>query len=144
MIDANKILSQIYLIKSKAKDGIAVFWGYLYIKIYVLSAVILIFLNWFFSYFINNKISQGLVALHYNVDFGINLIGNASEIYIIPALGLFIALINSILTIVVNRQRFDDKNTARLLSHFLLGGALFSNLFLLISLAFVYLINFYR
>jgi hypothetical protein len=144
MIDTNKILNYIYLVKSKAKEGIVVFWGYLYIKIYVIGVIILVSLNWFFAYFINSKVSQDLVVLHYNVDFGINLIGDVSRIYIIPALGLFIFFINSGLAIIVNRQRFDNTNTTRLLTNFILGGALLANLFLLISLAFVYLINFYR
>ncbi len=144
MIDTNKILNYIYLIKSKTKEGIVVFWEYLYVKIYVTGVIILVSLNWYFAYFINSKVSQDLVVLHYNVDFGINLIGDVSRIYIIPALGLFIFFINSGLAIIVNRQRFDNTNTTRLLTHFILGGALLANLFLLISLAFVYLINFYR
>ena len=144
MIDTNKILNYIYLIKSKTKEGIVVFWEYLYVKIYVTGVIILVSLNWYFAYFINSKVSQDLVVLHYNVDFGINLIGDVSRIYIIPAIGLFIFFINSGLAIIVNRQRFDNTNTTRLLTHFILGGALLANLFLLISLAFVYLINFYR
>jgi hypothetical protein len=144
MIDANKILNYIYLVKSRTKEGIAIFWGYLYIKIYVLAIIILILFNWFFAYFINSKVSQGLVVLHYNVDFGINLIGDVSRIYIIPALGLFIFFINSGLAVVINRQRFENINTVRLLTHLILSGALLSNLFLFISLAFIYLINFYR
>ena len=95
MIDTNKILNYIYLIKSKTKEGIVVFWEYLYVKIYVTGVIILVSLNWYFAYFINSKVSQDLVGLHYNVDFGINLIGDVSRIYIIPALGMFIFFINS-------------------------------------------------
>jgi hypothetical protein len=94
-------------------------------------------LDWLFVYIININVSQDLVVLHYNVDFGVNLIGDVKQIYIIPLLGLFIILINLILLIIIYRQN-------RFFANLLLAGAMLANLFLLIGTASIYLINFYR
>ena len=110
------------------------FW---YIKIYL---SILLFINiiiWLIAGYLNMQMGEGLMALHYNVDFGINLIGEANKIYIIPLLGIIIIIINTLLFILVSRHK--DKI---FISHILFITALIANIILLVSTASIYLINF--
>ncbi len=104
---------------------------------YLIIIVGLILLNWLFVYVINIKVSQDLVVLHYNVDFGVNLIGSVKRVYIIPLTGLIVFVINFVLASFANKQ---DK----FFTHLLLGAATLVNLFLLMAVSSVYLINFYR
>ena len=103
------------------------------------SAIIigLILLNWLLVYVININVGRDLVVLHYNVDSGVNLVGNAGQVYIIPLTGVVVFAINFILSAFIGRRE-------RTISHLLLGSAALVNLFLLIAAASVYLVNFYR
>jgi hypothetical protein len=75
------------------------------------------------------------VVLHYNVNLGVNLIGNAKDIYIIPTLGLTFIVINFILLLNIFRKN-------KFLVHLLLGFSLVINLFLISGTAAIYLVNF--
>ena len=132
-----KLLNSIYLARHNSWEFIVGLLGFFYVRIYLIIIFGLILLNWLFVYIININVSQDLVVLHYNVDFGVNLIGNVKQIYVIPLTGLVIFIINFILLAFVNKQ---DKFFA----HLLLGAAMLVNLFLLIAISSVYLVNFYR
>lgn len=106
-------------------------------KAYLTMLLILNFINWVFAYSINKKVSQDLIYLHYNVNFGVNLIGDVKKIYTIPLLGLIIILINFILLCLIYKYKKD-----KFIIHLLLSAAFVSNLFLLAGTASVYLINF--
>ncbi len=108
-----------------------------FIKIYFLSAISINLLLWISSYLMHRNISQEISILHYNVDFGIDLIGNKNYFFIIPLLSLFFILLNKmILLILLKRDHF------KFLAHFLLGFLLLINIFLALSLFSLYLINF--
>ncbi len=132
-----KLLSYFYLNKSKFAEYIFGLLDFFYIRMYLILIIGLILLNWLFVYIININVSHGLVVLHYNVDFGVNLIGDVKQIYIIPLLGLIVFVINFILSAFLSRQ---DK----FFPHLLLGAAMLVNLFLLIAITSVDLVNFYR
>lgn len=117
---------------------------FFYIKVYLSAVLVLNILNWVIVYFINAKISQDLAVLHYNVDFGVNLIGSVKQIYVIPLLGLVIFILNLALLIFSFRLNFRIFSSGKFFAHILLGSALLANFFLFISLALVYLVNFYR
>ena len=57
-------------------------------------------------------------------------------------MGLFIALVNIVLLVVIKRKNLLEERDVRFPSYVLLVSALLSNLFLLISLGTIYLINF--
>ena len=86
------------------------------------------------------------MILHYNVDFGIDLIGNVRQIYIIPLIGLVIVLFNLILLSFAYRKNIapERRDADKFLANLLLGSALFANFILLFSVASIYLINFFR
>lgn len=107
------------------------------IRIYILVLFSLNFLIWLAAYNIYTAVSQDLVVLHYNVDFGVNLIGSVKQIFIIPTLGLIIILVNLIVSIIfIRRENF------KFVSHVLLSAAVLAHLFLFASLGSIYLINF--
>ena len=78
---------------------------YLYIKIYLFVLLFINMISWLTAGYLNTQMDGGLLALHYNVDFGINLVGEAKKIYIIPLLGLIIIIVNTFLFIFVSRYK---------------------------------------
>ena len=86
----------------------------------------------------DSRVEGEQMALHYNVDFGIDYYGDKNKIYIIPILGIMIAIINFILIVSMSQSR--DR---RFIGHILMVTALISNLILLTAIISVYLINFW-
>ena len=113
------------------------FFELLYVKVYLIILIILNLFSWFTSYYINLKIDNDRMALHYNVDFGIDYYDDSEKIYIIPLLGLIIILINTTIGIVIN-----DYKDRRFISHILFSAALVSNIILMAAISSIYLINF--
>ncbi len=130
-----KLLNIIHFGRQNAWEMILNFLSFFYARVYLAVLLGLNLLDWLAAYAINKNVSQNLIVLHYNIDFGVNLIGDAKRIYLIPLLGLIIILINFILLAVIHRQ-------SKFIVHLLLSGAIFANLFLLAGLASLYLINF--
>jgi len=92
---------------------------------------------WFQVWFIHRNLSGSILVLRYNVDFGIDLVGDPGLIYLYPFFGLGVFLLNLFILAVF----YKDKNF-KILAHFLLGAAALFGLFLCIALLAVYLINF--
>jgi hypothetical protein len=119
--------------------------GFFYIRIYLAIIVGLNLLVWLSAYIINKNISDDLAILHYNVDFGANLIGNARQIYIIPLLGLIIILFNFFLFFAIYQRGIREiGNQDKFLANILFAAAGTANLFLFFSLVSIYLINFFK
>jgi hypothetical protein len=112
-------------------------YNYFFIRVYLGIIFVLNIANWYFAYLINRTFKGDLIILHYNVNFGVDLIGNSNKIFITPLLGLIIVLINVFLL-----ANFLKSGHFKFIAHFLLGAAILVNLFLLASLALIYLINF--
>ena len=107
------------------------------VKIYLAILLALNVVIWVISIIINSSIDDKQIALHYNVDFGIDYYGDITKIYIIPLLGLIIILINFILYSSVSYSK--DR---KFISHFLFSTAIAVNIILLTGITLVYLINF--
>ncbi len=107
------------------------------VKVYLGILLLLNFLIWLSVYYIANQVIQNLVVLHYNVDFGVNLVGDVGNMYTIPIVGLVIIAVNFLLLFF-----FAKYNDLRVVAHFLLATAVATNFFLLISLVPIYFINF--
>lgn len=93
---------------------------------------------WIESYLIYRQIKGELLVLHYNVDFGIDLVASPGRILIYPLFSLLILIINLSVAAVFNRQR-----EALVYSGLLLSAAVLFTIFLNLYLVFVYLINFH-
>jgi len=134
-IDGHKILNYLYLSREKLAQAVLYLVGFMFVRMYLLFLFALNIVNWLLALYVNNNVSQNLVVLHYNVNLGVNLIGNAKDIYIIPILGLVFIVINFILLLNIFRKN-------KFLIHLLLGFSLLINLFLIASTLAIYLVNF--
>ena len=119
----------------KLAEAVSDLIGLAFVRIYLILLFILNIINWLLAFYVNKNVSQNLVVLHYNVNLGVNLIGNVSDIYIIPTLGLAFIVINFLLLLNIYRQ-------SKFLIHLLMGFSLLINLFLIASTISIYLVNF--
>jgi len=135
VIDWYKLLNHFHLGRTKLAEVALYLIGFVYVRIYLLSLFCLNGINWFLAYYVNKNVSQDLVVLHYNVNLGVDLIGNVRQIYVIPTLGLAFIAINFLLLLNVYRRN-------RFIIHLLFGFSLLINVLLIASTISIYLINF--
>lgn len=92
-------------------------------------------LSWIGAYFIATSFESPLIVLHYNIRFGIDWIGEVARIYTFPIIGLSVLVINLILAnLLPKRDNF--------WIHLLMFSNILVNLFLLLVLYSLYLVNF--
>ncbi|MCU0679040.1 MAG: hypothetical protein MUC28_01160 [Planctomycetes bacterium] len=137
MLKINDILTFLLNLSHNLSDNSRQLSGQTAVKIFSVFIILINFSTWLMAFYIDKLISGEQIALHYNVDFGINLMGSVKEIYIIPVLGLIVFLINLILLINISRGRERQFTTQVLMS-----ASLLCNITLLASIGAVYLINF--
>lgn len=136
IFNLTKIYGSAYGFYQGASSFFSDLFGLVYIKAYSSVSLFFIVCNWVLAYFINIKSSgDSIIFLHYNVDFGANLIGEVGKIYVIPLLGVIIFLFNFILSARLYKQN-------KFIPHVLMSSGLVVNISLLISLYLLYLINF--
>jgi hypothetical protein len=137
MLTISDIFSHIYFLKKNFLRSVSFLFDFFHVRILIIILIGLNLLIWFLALFVNYNVSQSLIVLHYNIDFGVDLIGEAKRLYIIPLLGLVIILINKILLMTLFKNEH-----FRFISYLLLLSALFVNFILLTALSIIYLINF--
>ncbi|MDD3711184.1 MAG: hypothetical protein PHP37_01110 [Patescibacteria group bacterium] len=84
-----------------------------------------------------SNISQDIAILHYNVDFGIDFIGDKKLFFIIPLFGLIFILIDKIILLFLLKR-----NNFKFLAYFILSFLLLLHIFLVLAQYSVYSINF--
>ncbi len=134
-ISSSKILNYLYLSRERLAQAVFQLLRFVFVRIYLAFLFFLNIINWLLVLYINNNVSQNLVVLHYNVNLGVNLIGAARDIYIIPTLGLSFIVINFILLLNIFRSN-------KFLIHLLFGFSILANLFLIAGTIAIYLVNF--
>lgn len=134
-LNSNKIFSYMYSGRERLAQSVFRLLGFVFVRIYLIFLFILNIINWLLVLYINNSVSQNLVVLHYNVNLGVNLIGSARDIYIVPTLGLSFIVINFILLLNIFRNN-------KFLIHLLLGFSILANLFLIAGTIAIYSVNF--
>ena len=132
-----KIYDQLHIFLAKTKGLLRDFFGFLFTKIYVIAILLVNMLTWYFAYHMYGRSSQDIVILHYNVDFGINLIGNKSNFFIIPLSGLCFIILNIVVLLLLIKKK-DFKFWA----YFLLSFLSLLSIFLVLALLAMYIINF--
>lgn len=105
--------------------------------IYLAIIVILQILNWWQAWTIFKRLTGDFLILHYNVDFGIDLLGRSKDIFYFPILGLIIVLMNILLAFI-----FFRRPKGRLLMHLLLSATIIFSVFVNAALFVLFLINF--
>lgn len=134
-IKSHNLMNIFYSVKEKLAEAVLYLIGFLFVRLYLAGLFVLNAANWLMAYYVNKNVSQDLIVLHYNVNLGVNLIGDVSDIYIIPTLGLTFIIVNFLL--LLNTYRY-----SKFLIHLLLGFTLLINLFLIASTISIYLVNF--
>jgi len=97
-------------------------------KLVFANFVVSVGINLFFWIFLILKLNklEDIVPLHYNIYFGIDMIGSKAELLKMPALGLFILLVNIFLAFRIYKHE-------RVNAYFLLFGNSLVQIFLLIA-----------
>ena len=122
---------------NKSKLSLKFLYQKKFIKAY---SIFIYFLNlclWLGFYLIFTKSSQDILILHYNTDFGIDLLGSRLSFIKFPLLSLFFIILYKIVLI-----KFRQRESFKFLAHFLLIHLLCFNVFLILSLYSLYFINF--
>lgn len=137
MLERINFFNIVYIFRKNVKSAFFNAWSYIFVKIFLGFSVLINILVWLIARFIKVSTGTNQIALHYNVDFGIDFYGNAVKIFIIPVLGLIIILFNFLIIMFLQRNK-----DIILISYILLIVALLSNIVLLAAISSVYLINF--
>lgn len=137
VLNIAKIFNNILYSREKWYKNFLYFLKYTFIRIYLVILLIFNGIIWYSAIYIDTHIKEERIALHYNVDFGIDYYGNTNKIYIIPLLGILIILINVFL--LSNISGYKDR---KFIAHLLLSAALLANLILFTAIISIYLINF--
>ena len=133
----SRIYSHIYITRRDVLASLINVFSLLYSRVYLAMVAILNAIVWWGSIYIYQHISGDLLILHYNVDFGINLIGDPKRIFIFPSLVLFLSLLNVFLLLFFHKDRY-----LKFMVHLFLSSAVLINIFMLVALMSIYLINF--
>lgn len=131
------MLNLLQIKKSELASVLVDFWSVRSVKIYLGAVLACNLFLWFIAWRIISTVNSDMIALHYNIDFGIDYFGSARKVFIIPLLGFFIFFIN--IYVAVNLRR---KKDWRFLSHVLFSISLICNLVLAASIISIYQINF--
>jgi hypothetical protein len=92
-------------------------------------------INWIILAFLTHPVGSKVI-LHYNVYFGVDNMGGPEGVFMMPAIGLFIFLINSFLAAYLYKKK------ERIASYILLMAALMIQLNFLVASASIIIINY--
>lgn len=105
--------------------------------IYLAIIIALQIFNWWQAWNIFRRLTSEFLILHYNVDFGIDLLGQSRDVFYFPTLSLVVVLFNIILAL-----SFFRRPKGRLLMHLLLSATIIFSVFVSTALLMLSLINF--
>ncbi|MFA5000127.1 MAG: hypothetical protein WC545_02105 [Patescibacteria group bacterium] len=129
--------ARFYAKRRAIAEAIATFWRFRPVRLYFFIFWPLHILTWLEAFFIRKNLSGNFLVLHYNVDFGVDLVSGPNRIFVYPLYGLAVFLINFSLGVFLTRRP-----DWRLFAHFLLAGLVLFSALLVLALMFIYLINF--
>lgn len=129
--------ARFYANLDKIKTSFATIFKYKPSLVYLGIIIFWQLISWFQAWLIHNSLTGELLVLHYNVDFGIDLVGAPTAIYYYPALSLGVFILNLLILAILSKNKY-----FKILANFLLSAAALFNLFLSVDLLAVYLINF--
>lgn len=133
----SKLYERFYSLRLKIAIVSGEFFSFRPNRIYLAVTLVFQGISWWLAYYIFKNLKGDLLVLHYNVDFGIDWVGNLSQIFYFPAVGLLFVLLSVILLFI-----FGPGRNFRFQSHSLMSGATLANLGMLTVLIIVYIINF--
>lgn len=133
----SKLYERFYSFRIKIANITGEFFSFHPNRLYLAGVAIVQAASWWLSYYIYKNLTGDLLVLHYNVDFGIDWVGDQNLIFYFPTIGLAFLLLSIVLLFI-----FGPGRNFRIQSHYLMAGMLLANLGMLTSLILVYVINF--
>lgn len=133
----SKIYERLYSLGDSITKTIGEYLSFWPNRLYLGAIILTQIISWWLAYFISNNAEDNLLVLHYNVNFGINWIGDGNLIFYFPALSLSFFLLSLLLIFIFGVGRHFRAN-----SHYLMAGALLSNLGIFLAIFLIYIINF--
>jgi hypothetical protein len=133
----SKLYERFYSFRTKIANITGEFFSFRPNRVYLAIIIIIQAVSWWFTSYLYKHLSGDLLVLHYNVDFGIDWIGDRGLIFYFPLIGLSFLLISLIMLGV-----FGPGKNFRAQSHYLLSGVVMSNLGILVALILIYSTNF--
>ena len=130
-MNIRKILSQSELKKFFAQE----YFRSPLVQWVVIGALILNAINWIAIAFFLRPVDFPII-LHYNVYFGVDVIGRWWQVYFLPLIGLIILLINSSLGFLFYGQK------ERIVAHLLMLATFIVQIVITIAVASLLLINY--
>lgn len=129
--------ARFYSFGQEAAAALKAVWNFTASRFYFLAVGLLQLVGWWQVFYIYRHLSGNLLVLHYNVDFGIDLVGPPTDIFIYPIFGLGVFILNLLVAASLHRRR-----DFHIFVHFLLAAAVVFGGCLALALFFIYMINF--
>lgn len=104
---------------------------------YLIIITVLQIISWGQALFIYHNLNGDFLVLHYNVDYGIDLVLDPKDVFFWPLLALFIFIINTFILLGLYKI-----NNTKFFSNLLLLASILVNFLVVLSLVSIYLINF--
>jgi len=133
----SKLYERFYSLRIKIANTTSEFFSFYPNRLYLIAAVFVQAVAWWLAYYIFKNLTSDLLVLHYNVDFGIDWIGDPNLVFYLPLIGLLFLLLSVIALLI-----FGPGRHFRIQAHYLMAGMVLANLGILASLVLVYVINF--
>lgn len=133
----SKLYNQVFSFKERFYNSVSGFWRYRPARQYLLLILVWQIIAWFQARFIFKNLSSDLLVLHYNVEYGTDLVGEPSRIFYYPLGVLVFLLINLGLCLLLYKNK-----DFKLFANLLLGGLALFSVFLNLALLAIYLVNF--
>ena len=122
----------------KAREALAAVWHFYPSRFYFIFLGASQVIAWLQAAYIYSRLSSKLLVIHYNINFGVDRVGEPANIFFYPSFGLAVLIVNLALAAVFSRHK-----DFKIFTHLLLGAAALFGFFLNLVLLSVYLINFF-
>lgn len=133
----SKFLDFFYFKKDDVVDFFRELFAATYVRFFVIAIIALNIIIWAIVHKAVTLAGTDNIALHYNVEKGIDLYGEAKQLYILPIFGLFIFIFNFLILSFIN-----NKKDRTFIAYTLLGSAFFANIILVMAIISLYIVNF--
>lgn len=133
----SKFYSRWYSFREAVAGSFRALFSWRHSWVFLIINLFLQVVAWGESWSIFKRFNGDQLVLHYNVDFGIDLLGDSNQVFTYPLLSLVLFLVN-LLWLLSLAKRSDFK----FFSYFVWGGLTMVTLFLLSAIFSIYLINF--
>lgn len=133
----SKFLDFFYFKKDDVENFLSELFSATYVRFFIIAIIAINIIIWVIVHKTVVLAGTDNIALHYNVEKGIDLYGEAKKLYILPIFGLFVFILNFLILSFIN-----NKKDRTFIAYTLLGSAFFANIILVMAIISLYIVNF--